>query len=567
MAGESRTLVPLYSIRINGQDLDPVEANFVHQIKISDFLRLPDVCTVKVGYPAITEGSGNPFQGLDDSKFEVGAELEVKLGATEDRTTKTIFKGEIVTVEPDFQAGGASMVVRAYDRSHRMMRSRRQRTYIDVTISDIVRTICRAHGLSTDAEESGEKFDVVVQNSETDWDFIWRLAQRIGFELTLDDRNAIFRKPKLDAPLELSYPDDLHAFRPRITAVQQVQTVNVRGWDSRSKRVVVGSESKPTQVTEAGITRDQVRSKFPGDVIDIGGQSFTSIQEAKGLASATLNQLANAYLAAEGECEGNPMIKAGTALKISGVGTKFSGTYRVAKAVHTLTTGGYTTQFSNSAGEHTLLGQSGGANGSTRRVDSIVIGIVTNNKDPEGMGRVKVMLPSVSELEAHWAPVLVPAAGSERGVSMLPRVDEQVIVAFENGDPSYPVVIGSMFNGRDKPGKEMALPDGSFALKSDENALIAAKKEIKLRTDGGNWDIQIGGDVLEKGKKSYKGEFTSAWNLKATGGITVESSQAVTIKAPSITVEAQTSLALKGLTVDIKGQTAVTISGAIINIG
>ena len=122
MPGASQVLVPLYRIVINGQDLDPVEANFVHQIKITDWLRLPDVCTLEVGYPA--EADGNPFQRLDDSKFQVGVELEVKLGGTGDRTTKTIFKGEIVTVEPDFQAGGASMVVRAYDKSHRMMRSR-----------------------------------------------------------------------------------------------------------------------------------------------------------------------------------------------------------------------------------------------------------------------------------------------------------------------------------------------------------------------------------------------------------------------------------------------------------
>ena len=568
MPGESRTLVPLYRIVIGGMDLDPVEANFVHQIKITDFLRLPDVCSLQVGYPAFTEGSGNPFQTLDDSKFEVGAELEVKLGATNDRTTKTIFKGEIVTVEPDFQAGSASMVVRAYDRSHRMMRSRKQRTFMDVTISDIVKKICREHGLSAQVEASGERFKVVVQNSESDWDFIWRLAQRIGFELTLDDTTCVFRKPDLGgAPVELTYPDDLHAFRPRITAVQQVQTVNVRGWDSLSKRVVVGTESSPDQVTEAGITRQQVRNKFPGAVIDIGGQSFASSKEANDLAKATLNQLANAYLAAEGECDGNPLIKAGTTLKISGVGEKFSGTYRIAKAVHTLTTGGYTTQFSNSAGEHTLLGQSGGANGSPRRVESIVVGIVTNNRDPDGMGRVRVKLPSVSEVETFWAPVLLPAAGNERGISMLPRVDEQVIVAFENGDPSYPIVLGSMFNGRDKPGSEMAVTDGSFALKSDHNALIAAKKDINLRSDGGNWDIQIGGDVSEKGKKGYKGEFSTAWNLKATGGITVESSQAVTIKAPSITVEAQASLALKGAMVDIKGSGGVTISGPIINIG
>ena len=567
MPGESRTLVPLYRIVIDGQELDPVEANFVHQIKVTDFLRLPDICTLQVGYPA--ESEGNPFQKLDDSPFEVGAALEVKLGSTNDRTTKSIFKGEIVTIEPSFQAGSASMVVRAYDKSHRMMRSRKQRTFMDVTISDIVKKVCSENGLSAQVERSGDKLDIVVQNSETDWDFIWRLAQRIGFELTVDDTKAVFEKPSTGSEaVELTYPEDLHGFRPRITAVQQVQTVNVRGYDSKSKRVVVGTESAPTQITEAGITRGQVRDKFPGAVIEIGGQSFSSQGEAVAMAKATLNQLANAYLAAEGECDGNPLIKAGTRLKIKGVGQKYSGTYRVAKAVHTLTAGGYVTQFSNSAGEHTLLGQAGGSNGGARRVDSIIVGVVTNNNDPDKMGRVKVSLPSVNEVETFWAPVLLPAAGNERGLSMLPRVDEQVIVAFENGDPSYPVVLGSMFNGRDKPGSEMAVTDGSFALKSDDNVLVAAKKDINLRSDTGKWDIKIdGGEIKEKVAKGYTGDFGATWNLKATGGITVESSQSVTVKAPSITVEAQASLALKGATVDIKGQAAVTISGAIINIG
>ena len=72
---------------------------------------------------------------------------------------------------------------------------------------------------------------------------------------------------------------------------------------------------------------------------------------------------------------------------------------------------------------------------------------MTNNNDPDKLGRVKVKLPVVSEKETFWAPVLLPSAGKERGLSMLPVPDEQVIVAFENGDPSYPVVLGSVFNG------------------------------------------------------------------------------------------------------------------------
>jgi phage protein D/phage baseplate assembly protein gpV len=569
MPAGSKTLVPLYRILVDGVDLDPVEANFVHQIKITDWLRLPDACTLQVGYPASPEG--NPFQKLDDSKFRVGAALEVKLGGTEDTTTQTIFKGEIVTVEPDFQAGSAAMVVRAYDRSHRMMRSRKQRTFKDVTVSDIVSKICKENGLSAQVTPSGGKLDMVVQNGESDWDFIWRLAQRIGFELLVDDTKAVFRRPNLSGdPVELSYPDDLHAFRPRITAVQQVETVTVRGWDSKSKQVVATSQSSPIQITEAGITRREIAGKFPGDSIEIGGQSFATRAEAGDLAQAMLDQLANAYLAAEGECDGNLQIKAGTKLKITGVGAKYSGTYRVAKAVHMLTAGGYVTQFSNSAGEHTLLGQSGGANGA-RRVDSIVVGVVTNNNDPDKLGRVKVKLPAVSEIETFWAPVLLVSAGKERGLSMLPVPDEEVIVAFENGDPSYPIVLGSVFNGRDTPGSELALTDGSFALNSNHKANVHTKEDITLHVDKGKLDIKIdSGDITETVKGTgggYTGDFAGAYKLKATGAVTIESSQSVTVKAPSITVDASASLALKGATIDIKASGPVTIGGAMINIG
>lgn len=575
---------PLFKIEIDGAELKQTEMDSVRDIKITDWLRLPDVCTIAVGYSRKAEG--NPYQDLDDTPFQIGKSLVVKMGSVEETTTQQLFKGEIVTVEPDFQAGGVAMVVRAYDRSHRMMRSRKQRTFLNQTISDIVTSVGQESGISISADSSGAPLDFVLQHNETDWEFVWRLAKRIGFELTVDDTRGSFKKPGGDDEVELSYPDDLHTFRPRITAVQQVEKVNVRGFDIKAKQKVEQTASRASQVTEAGIKRADVVKAFPGAVLEIAGQSFETTGEATTMAQSMLDQLANAYLAAEGACHGDPRIKAGAKLKISGVGSKFSGTYRVAKAVHAITGGGgYTTSFSNSVGEHTILGQAGGGNSGASSVDSIVVGVVTNNNDPEKMGRVKVQFPYLTENESFWAPVLTPAAGNERGLSMLPVAGEQVVVAFENGDSSFPYVLGSVFNGKDKPGEEMAVADGSYAMKSDHKALIAAKEDITLRTDQGKWIIEVkSGEITEtvNSPGNYTGKFDGKWDLTATGAMTVESKQGVTIKAPSINVEAQGTLSLKGAQVSVEaqsqlelkgaqvqvnGQAMVAISGGLINIG
>ena len=383
MPGASQILVPLYRILVDGQELDPVEADAVHQIKITDFLRLPDICTLQVGYPA--DDGPDPFKNLDDSKFEVGAALEVKLGGTDDRVTKSIFKGEIVTVEPDFQAGGASMVVRAYDWSHRMMRSRKQRTFVNVKVSDIVKKDLQRERAPRSGEAApGGQLDIVVQNSESDWDFIWRLAQRIGFELTVNDRMAVFKPPDRQhaggaglsgRPARLPSPDH------RGAAGADRQRARVRLQDQ------AGRHGHRVHAATGHGGRDHPRSRCatssPAPSSRSAGSRSRPRPRRPTIAQATLDQLANALSRRGGRMRRQPADQGRDAGSRSAAsGSKYSGTYRVAKAVHMLTAGGYVTQFSNSAGEHTLLGQSGGANGGPRRVDSIVVGIVTNNQRP-----------------------------------------------------------------------------------------------------------------------------------------------------------------------------------------
>jgi uncharacterized protein involved in type VI secretion and phage assembly len=573
MPASSSVTVPLFTVLVNGAQIEPSEANSLLEITISDFLRLPDVCTVGIGYTGTPDT--DPFQQLDASSFKVGQALEVKMGSTDENTTQTLFKGEIVTLEPVFESGNVAMVVRAYDRSHRMLRARKLRAFNKQSIGEIVKSICSEYSISVkEADSTGGPLDYVLQCNESDWDFMWRLLGRIGFEFVLDDHNATIGKPGSGSEqVELNLMDDLHSFRPRVTAVQQVSSVSVHGFDHKAKDKAKAEKTSPNQVTEVGISRDEMKSAFGSAEMAVVGQSFRSQEEAAAMAQGQLDQLANGYVSAVGTTAGNPAIKAGAKIKVTGVGAKFSGTYRAARVEHTIASGGaYTTKFYNSVGEHTLVGQAAG--GGSAKLDSLMVGLVTNNNDPDKLGRVKLKLPAVDEMESFWAPVALPAAGKERGVSMLPVAGEQVIVGFENGDPSYPYVLGSVFNGKDTPGQEMAVADGSYAMKSDHKALLAAKEDITVRTDGGKLIIQVkGGEVTETvnagqgGQGGYTGQFDGEYKVNAKQAITIESNMQVTVKAPMITVQAQGPLQLKGNPVQIDGQSAVTISGGMINLG
>ena len=93
-----------------------------------------------------------------------------------------------------------------------------------------------------------------------------------------------------------------------------------------------------------------------------------------------------------------------------------------------------------------------GSESRENRIDGIVLGVVTNNKDELKLGRVKIKFPWLGEGdETHWARVATFMAGNEMGAFFLPEVGDEVIVAFDHGDINFPYVLGVLWNGQNKP--------------------------------------------------------------------------------------------------------------------
>ena len=296
---------------------------------------------------------------------------------------------------------------------------------------------------------------------------------------------------------------------------------------------------------------------------------MTSSSEASAIAKSTLNRLADSFYEADGVAFGTPSIKAGSKVKIEGVGRHFGGTFTVTSSTHSYRgTTGYQTAFQISGrSSRTLLELMRPAKPRDWTA-ALVIGVVTNNNDPDKLGRVRVEYPSLSDSEeSAWARIATPSAGNVRGILMLPQPDEEVIIGFEHGDARRPIVVGSLFNGKDKPGYDLLQNrDGSLAVLSDEKVHLHSKKNFEIRSDQ-KMTVDVKSDKTENTfKGNHKQEASGNADLKARQ-YTIEAGSSLTIKGSSITVQASGTLTLKGSSVTIDGSGGVNITGAMINLG
>ncbi len=86
------------------------------------------------------------------------------------------------------------------------------------------------------------------------------------------------------------------------------------------------------------------------------------------------------------------------------------------------------------------------------KVYEAVIGIVVDNKDPDRLARIQVSFPTLPGSDkSWWAPTISLGAGKNRGWHFLPEPDDEVLVMFEHGDIRKPLIIGSLWNGKDLP--------------------------------------------------------------------------------------------------------------------
>jgi phage protein D len=551
---------------------------------VDDSLNVPDLFVLRFSDPAA--------QALEKGGFHIGTPVRVLVQSRSPGGPVALVSGEVTAVETEVGVDGVHSVVRGLDHSHRLFRGRRVEAYVQMTASDIARKVAARAGLKAGTiNHTGPVFAHVAQDGISDWDFLRRLADEVGAEVAVVDGALDFRKPtdagaapsgkagSREDPLVVERGVNLVSLRATITSADQVPEVEVRGWDVEGKRAFVAKAPAATRSAKLPVADPEKLAAAFGSPSWVEPVSrYGTQQQCQSAAEALAERLAGGFAELDGVIRGNSAVHAGTAVALVNLGAPFDGRYTLSATRHEFSPEqGYLTAFTvSNVSERSLYGVVAGGSTTLGAMPGVLTATVSDVKDPEARGRVKVAFPVMSDgYVSGWARTVQAGAGKSRGAVVLPEVGDEVLVAFGLASIQEPYVLGGLYNGVDQPtppwGQHVGGTDGlvqrrAFCSRTGMVVEMVEKpqeEKLTLSTNGGKQRVTL----VQKGDAAI--EIIAEGPVTVTGkkDVAVSSSTGdVTVKGRNITIEATSDLELRAANVAVKATAAAGLEGATVKV-
>lgn len=288
------------------------------------------------------------FQFEDERDLRLGTALSIYSG--DEREPREVFRGVVSALEAEFpESGPAQLLVLAEDALQRARLTRRTAVHDNVTVSRLVSTVASELGLTPVVTGLADNLGTQVQLNESNLAFLRRLlarndadVQAVGTELHVSPRADVQR-----GVLELALRGQLRGARFRVDLADQVTEVTTSGWDPSRGERIAGSSSGSRLGPGSGRTgAATVQDVFGTRSEHVAHPAILNSEEAGALATSAFHERARRFVVLEGRAEGNPRIRVGTHVRVTGASNRFNNTYYVVRACHRydqLT--GYVTEF------------------------------------------------------------------------------------------------------------------------------------------------------------------------------------------------------------------------------
>ena len=534
----------------------------------------------RIPWARITLLDGNPseenFEISESSHFVPGKEVEIKAGYHSQETS--IFKGIVVKHGLRVRGDGSSfLTIFCFDKAVKMTVRRNSNYFVKKSSQQIMEEMISAAGLSADVGSTGSPLEEMIQYHSTDWDFVVSRAEANGQIVVVDDGKVTVKPPDFssDCGLSVKYGESILEAEAEIDARSQLKSVTAKSWDFSGQSVLTGDSSEPSVNAQGNLTGTQLAQAL--------GEAGYEVSTAAPVVSAELNSWANAQLLksrlarirGKVSFTGSAKPKPGQVIELGGLGARFNGKAFISSVMHRVEHGNWVTELEFGLSPRWFVEEQSGiearpAAGLLPAVHGLQIGKVKKiNDDPDGQTRIQVDVPLIAPSgDGVWARIASGYATNNAGIFFMPEIGDEVILSFVNNDPSFPVIVGSLYSSQHTPPFTPDEKNTNKAIVSNSQLKITMdddKKIIQVRTPGGHIvtlsDDQKSITIVDS--NSNKMEMTSSGisltspadiKLKATGQIQMEAQSNISIKAAM-------NLDMEGLNVSAKAQVALSAQG------
>jgi Rhs element Vgr protein len=414
----------------------------------------------------------------------------------------------------------------------------------------------------------------------------------------VEDANVSVKPPDVSsaAELKVSYGEDLMEFHGDIDARTQLSSVQGTAWDIKNQAIVQGKAVTPQTLNSQGDLKST-------DLASVVGPSSFGLQTVAPLEKTSLDDWATAQQVKSGlariqgsmKFQGSAKAKPGTLIEIDGVGNRFNGSVFVSSVNHEIADGNWMTDVDFGmppdwfAERRDLVAPP--AAGLLPGVDGLQVGVVKKlDEDPDGQSRVQVSVPVLqAETEGVWARLANFYASNSFGAFFVPEIGDEVVLGYFNNDPSYPVILGSLYSSGRTPPYSLTADNYTKAIVTrtqlkvefdDENKVVTIltpgnnqivlsdKDKSILIQDQNNNKVELNDSgITLNSPKDIQIKATGKVDINATGAISLSSNADVTVSGNNVSHTAQIGFTAKGnASAELSASGQTTVKGAMVMI-
>ncbi len=534
----------------------------------------------KIPYAIITIIDGDlakrTFPQSEMGMFKPGGEVEIKVAHDAKKPRKTVYKGIIVEHGIKHKLhGGSALTIKCKDKAYRLTVGRKNTIFYDMLDSDIISQVVSEGGCSADVEATTTVHKKLIRYYSTDWDFVQARADTNSLVTIVNDGEITIKKPTVGDPTDIliTYGIDLIEMDLKMDSAYQYTEVQSNCWNHAKQKIDHADGAKPAVNSQGDICSNKL-----GAVIEPKQLVHSTAPVTKGFIQAWSDSVFQrghlSRIRGSIKFVGTAKALVGKTIELDAIGSRFKGDGYITKVVHTIKESQWLTEVSLGMPTKSHLetypqASTLPASGSLPAIHGLQHGVVKQiAEDPDGEFRVLVNIPIIDKLEGEgvWARMGHYYATEDCGFVFYPEIGDEVILGFFDNDPTYPVILGSLYSSarkittaeEHKPAdpnkfKAISLQKGKMRLEFDDvdciikiltphNHLIQiSDKEDSIFIED---PVNVNSILLDSAGITMLAD--KDITMKAKGNIIMEAVKDMTAEALNISMEASVNVDIKG---------------------